>query len=56
MSALEYLTKYAYQRRHKDEEPFKLASGGTSFEYLDCRAALSRTKTEIANAHARTHT
>ncbi len=41
MSALEYLTKYAYQRRREDEEPFKLASGGTSFEYLDCRAALS---------------
>lgn len=41
MSALEYLTKYAYQRRREDEEPFKLASGRTSLEYLDCRAALS---------------
>lgn len=42
MNTLQLLTKYAYQRRREDEEPFKLASGGTSFEYLDCRAALSR--------------
>jgi orotate phosphoribosyltransferase len=41
MTVIDYLVQYAYQRRREDEEPFKLASGGTSFEYLDCRAALS---------------
>ncbi len=37
----EQLARLAYQQRREDEEPFTLASGGTSREYLDCRQALS---------------
>lgn len=35
------LARLSYQRREEHEEPFRLASGATSFEYLDCRQALS---------------
>ncbi len=36
---LEGLARYAYQ--YRPDEPFTLASGATSPEYLDCRLALS---------------
>ncbi len=36
---LEGLARYAYQ--YRPEQPFTLASGATSPEYLDCRLALS---------------
>ena len=36
---LDHLLRYAYQ--YRPEQPFRLASGATSPEYLDCRKALS---------------